>query len=47
MAQAAVIKSDPNRPGDEEYIVCLVGQVVRVSMETVKIVQALPEDYGG
>jgi hypothetical protein len=26
-------------------IVCLVGQVVRVSVETVKIVNALPADY--
>jgi hypothetical protein len=25
----------------------LVGQVVRVSVETVKIVKALPEDFGG
>jgi predicted helicase len=29
------IKSDPNREDDEEYIVRLVGQVVRVSIETV------------
>jgi len=35
------ISSDPNRPDDEEYIVRLVGQVVRVSVETVKIVSAL------
>jgi len=37
------IKSDPNRPDDPEYIVRLVGQVVRVSLETVKIVKALPK----
>lgn len=36
------IKSDPNRPDDEEYIVRLGGQVVRVSIETVKIVRGLP-----
>src|SRR5208283_3146894 len=36
------IESDPNRPDDPEYIVRLVGQVVRVSLETVKIIQALP-----
>ena len=36
-----------NRPDDEEYIVRLVGQVVRVSVETVKIVKALPKSYGG
>jgi predicted helicase len=41
------ITSDPNRPDDPEYIVRLVGQVIRVSMETVKIVNSLPEDYGG
>ena len=41
------IRSDPNRPGDEEYIVRLVGQVVRVSLETVEIVRGLPEESGG
>jgi predicted helicase len=41
------IKSDPNRPDDPEYIVRLVGQVVRVSVETVAIVTSLPKDYGG
>ena len=40
------IRSDPNRLDDEEYIVRLVGQVVRVSLETVSIVRALPEDMG-
>ncbi len=40
------IRSDPNRADDEEYIVRLVGQVVRVSVETVKIVKGLPEGYG-
>jgi predicted helicase len=39
------ITSDPNNPDDEEYIVRLVGQVVRVSVETVKIVNSLPADY--
>ena len=39
------IRSDPNRPDDEEYIVRLAGQVVRVSLETVRIVNALPEQY--
>ena len=29
------IRSDPNRADDPEYIVRLVGQVVRVSVETV------------
>jgi predicted helicase len=39
------IRSDPNRADDPEYIVRLVGQVVRVSVETVKIVNGLPERY--
>ncbi len=41
------IKSDPNRKDDPEYIVLLVGQVVQVSLETVKIVNGLPDDFGG
>lgn len=36
------ITSDPNRPDDPEAIVRLVGQVVRVSVETVRIVAGLP-----
>ncbi len=36
------IRSDPNRPDDPEYIVRLVGQVIRVSVETVRIVNSLP-----
>jgi predicted helicase len=39
------IRSDPNRADDEEYIVRLVGQVVRVSVETVRIVNALPAEF--
>lgn len=39
------IKSDPNREDDEDYVVRLVGQVVRVSVETVKIVRALPRAF--
>jgi predicted helicase len=39
------IRSDPNRPDDPEYIVRLVGQVIQVSVETVKIVASLPERY--
>ncbi len=41
------IRSDPNRSDDPEYIVRLVGQVVRVSIETVRIVAGLPENYSG
>ncbi len=36
------IRSDPNNPDDPEYIVRLAGQVIRVSVDTVKIVAALP-----
>ena len=36
------IASDPNRLDDEEYIVRLLGQVITVSLETVKVVKALP-----
>lgn len=36
------ITSDPNRADDEEYIVRLVGRVVTVSVETIKLVKALP-----
>jgi predicted helicase len=36
------ITNDPNRADDPEYIVRLVGQVVRVSVETVKLVRSLP-----
>ena len=43
--QRSAIRSDPNKPDDPEYIVRLVGQVIRVSMETVKIVAALPQRY--
>jgi predicted helicase len=39
------IKSDPNRQDDPEYIVRLLGQVVRVSVETVRIVARLPQRY--
>ena len=37
------IVNDPNREDDEEYIVRLVGKVVTVSLETVEIVEGLPE----
>ena len=39
------ITSDPNRQDDPQYIVRLVGQVIRVSVETVKIVKGLPADF--
>jgi len=36
------ITNDPNRLDDPEYIVRLIGQVITVSLETVKIVKSLP-----
>ncbi len=36
------IRSDPNRDDDPEYIVRLVAQVIRVSLETIRIVNSLP-----
>ncbi len=36
------ITSDPNRLDDPEYILRLIGQVVTVSVETVRIVKELP-----
>jgi hypothetical protein len=39
------IVSDPNREDDPQYIVRLVGQVIRVSLETVQIVKGLPAEF--
>jgi predicted helicase len=36
------IVNDPNREDDPEYILRLIGQVIYVSLETVKLVNALP-----
>ena len=36
------ITNDPNRPDDPQYILRLLGQVITVSLETVKVVKALP-----
>ncbi|MEK6301849.1 MAG: type ISP restriction/modification enzyme [Acidobacteriota bacterium] len=36
------ITNDPNRADDPEYIVRLIGQVITVSLETVRIVRGLP-----
>ena len=35
------IVNDPNREHDPEYIVRLIGQVVTVSLETVRLVRQL------
>jgi predicted helicase len=37
------ILNDPNRLDDEQYILRLIGQVITVSLETVKMVEGLPE----
>jgi predicted helicase len=37
------ITNDPNRADDKEYVLRLIGQVITVSVETVKIVNALPD----
>ena len=39
------IKSAPNREDDPQSIVRLVGQVVRVGIETVRIVRSLPPAF--
>lgn len=36
------ITNDPNREDDPQYILRLIGQVITVSLETVKIVKASP-----
>ena len=37
------IVNDPNRPDDKEYIVHLIQKVITVSLETMKIIEALPD----
>jgi predicted helicase len=37
------ITNDPNRDDDKEYILRLIGQVITVSLETVNLINALPE----
>lgn len=36
------ITNDPNRDEDPQYILRLIGQVITISLETVKIVYSLP-----
>jgi predicted helicase len=40
--QRSGITNDPNRADDPTYILRLIGQIVTVSLETVKIVRSLP-----
>ena len=37
------IVNDPNRAADPQYILRLIGKVINVSLETVEIVESLPE----
>lgn len=37
------IVNDPNRANDPQYILRLIGKVISVSLETVKVVDGLPE----
>lgn len=41
------IASDPNRLDDEQCIVRVIGQVITVSLETMKVVTGLPTLEGG
>jgi predicted helicase len=36
------IVNDPNRSDDPQYIVRLIGKVITISLETMKIVKGLP-----
>jgi predicted helicase len=36
------ITNDPNRPDDPEYIVRPIGQVITMSLQTVKVMKTLP-----
>jgi len=38
------IVSDPNRPDDPQYIVRLVGRIITVSMETLRLIAQLREE---
>lgn len=40
--QRSGVTNDPNGPDGPEYIVRFVGQIITVSLETVKVVKGLP-----
>ncbi len=44
--EKGVIVRDPNRIDDEQYILRLVGQVISVSLETLKVIDNLPRVEG-
>ena len=37
------IVNDPNRPDEPQYIVKLIGKIITVSMETMKMLKDLPK----
>ena len=37
------IVNDPNRYDDPQYIIRLIGQVIKISLETVRIIKELPK----
>ena len=37
------IVNDPNRPDDKKYIVRLIQKVITVSLETLNIIETLPD----
>jgi len=39
------IASDPNRMDDEQYIVNLIGKVITVSLETMKVIGSFPKVF--
>jgi len=36
------MRLDPNRPDDPEYITRLLGQVIRLSLDTLATIRSLP-----
>jgi hypothetical protein len=43
LKHGSVITNDPNHDDDKEYILRLIGQVITLSLDTVKTVNALPD----
>jgi hypothetical protein len=41
-AKQCGLTSDPNRDGDPQYIVRLLGQIITVSLETLQLIDSLP-----
>jgi len=45
LGNRSAIRSDPNRPDQPDYIVRLMGQVIRLRLETIRIVNSLPPSF--